>query len=104
MGLQEAAGLWCLTIARSEELGDRPDTHGHHVAKDKAESCTLAVKAGVNIEFPEPDCYLHLVELVRKSGFGGIRTWIRHQWRSMLLQEFKMGLFENHRCGSYHEA
>jgi beta-glucosidase len=24
-------------------------------------------KAGVNIELPEPDCYLHLVELVRKK-------------------------------------
>jgi len=25
------------------------------------------VRAGVNIEFPEPDCYLHLVELVHKG-------------------------------------
>jgi len=33
----------------------------------KKESCALAVRAGVNIEFPEPDCYLHLVELVRKG-------------------------------------
>ena len=56
------------------ELGYRPDTHGHHVAKDKAESCALAVKAGVNIEFPEPDCYLHLVELVRKKVAEGIRS------------------------------
>src|SRR4029077_9049878 len=49
------------------ELGHRPDTHGHHVAKDKAEACLLAVRARVNIEFPEPDCYLHLAELVRKG-------------------------------------
>src|SRR5215204_4768272 len=42
------------------ELGDRPDTHGHHVANDKRDACVLAVKAGVNIELPEPDCYLHL--------------------------------------------
>ncbi len=27
----------------------------------------LAVKAGVNIELPDPDCYLHLVELVKKG-------------------------------------
>ena len=47
------------------ELGYRPDTHGHFVAGDKKEACALAVKAGVNIELPEPDCYLHLVELVR---------------------------------------
>jgi hypothetical protein len=27
-------------------------------------------EAGVNIELPEPDCYLHLVELVRKKVFS----------------------------------
>ncbi len=32
------------------ELGLRPDTHGHFVAKDKKESCALAVNAGVNID------------------------------------------------------
>src|SRR5215467_4265661 len=47
------------------ELSDRPDTHGHHVARDKREAALLSVRAGVNFEFPEPDCYLHLVELVR---------------------------------------
>ena len=40
------------------ELGYRPDTHGHFVAADKKESCRLAVEAGVNIELPDPDCYL----------------------------------------------
>src|ERR1041384_2510674 len=49
------------------ELGCRPDTHGHHVAADKRESCALAVKAGVKIELPEPDCYLHLEALVREG-------------------------------------
>ena len=49
------------------ELGYRPDTHGHFVAKDKKESCRLAVEAGINIELPDPDCYLHLVELVKKG-------------------------------------
>ena len=56
------------------ELGHRPDTHGHFVAKDKTEACALAVEAGVNIEFPEPDCYLHLVELVRKGVLKESRT------------------------------
>ena len=75
------------------ELGHRPDTHGHFIAKDKKESCALAVKAGVNIEFPEPDCYLHLVELVRKkilqeSDLDGLVA-------PMLFWKFKMGLFEN---------
>ena len=49
------------------ELSYRPESHGHFVATDKKEACALAVAAGVNIELPEPDCYLHLVELVRKG-------------------------------------
>src|ERR1700679_894217 len=49
------------------ELGYRPDTHGHFVAKDKKESCRQSVEAGVNIELPDPDCYKHLVELVKKG-------------------------------------
>lgn len=75
------------------ELGYRPDTHGHFVAKDKAESCALAVKAGVNIEFPEPDCYLHLVELVQKGVLK--EAELDDLVAPMLLWKFKMGLFED---------
>jgi beta-glucosidase len=75
------------------ELGDRPDTHGHFVAKDKAESCALAVKAGVNIEFPEPDCYLHLAELVRKRVLK--ESDLDALVAPMLYWKFKLGLFEN---------
>jgi beta-glucosidase len=83
------------------ELGDRPDTHGHHVAKDKAESCALAVKAGVNIEFPEPDCYLHLVELVRKKVLK--ESELDELVAPMLFWKFKLGLFE-HPYVDPHEA
>lgn len=75
------------------ELNHRPDTHGHFVAKDKREACELAVKAGVNIEFPEPDCYLHLVELVRKKVLK--ESQIDELVAPMLLWKFKMGLFED---------
>jgi beta-glucosidase len=75
------------------ELGHRPDTHGHHVARDKAESCALAVKAGVNIEFPEPDCYLHLTELVRNNILK--ESDLDELVAPMLFWKFKMGLFEN---------
>lgn len=75
------------------ELGERPDTHGHRVAADKAESCALAVKAGVNIEFPEPDCYLHLVELVRKRILK--ESELDELVAPMLYWKFKMGLFED---------
>src|SRR3954469_12582151 len=46
------------------ELGYRPETHGHHLTANKRESAVLAVRAGVNCELPEPDCYLHLVQAV----------------------------------------
>jgi hypothetical protein len=42
-------------------------------AKDKREAC-LSVKAGVNIQLPEPDCYLHLAGLVRK-GQKALKGW-----------------------------
>jgi beta-glucosidase len=75
------------------ELGDRPDTHGHCVAKDKKESCALAVRAGVNIEFPEPDCYLHLVELVHKGVLK--ESQLDELVAPMLFWKFKMGLFDD---------
>ncbi|MGO9242855.1 MAG: glycoside hydrolase family 3 N-terminal domain-containing protein [Bryobacteraceae bacterium] len=75
------------------ELGFRPDTHGHFVAKDKKESCALAVRAGVNIELPEPDCYLHLVELARQ----GVLTerQLDGLVEPMLFWKFQMGLFDD---------
>jgi beta-glucosidase len=75
------------------ELNHRPDTHGHFVAKDKKEACELAVKAGINIEFPEPDCYLHLVELVRKKVLK--EKQLDDLVAAMLLWKFRMGLFDD---------
>ena len=75
------------------ELGYRPDTHGHFVARDKKESCALAVRAGVNIEFPEPDCYLHLVELVHKDVLK--ESQLDELVAPMLFWKFKMGLFDD---------
>jgi beta-glucosidase len=75
------------------ELSDRPDTHGHHVAKDKKEAAALSVEAGVNIEFPEPDCYLHLIELVREGRLT--ESQLDALVEPMLYYKFKMGLFED---------
>ncbi|HEX3624793.1 MAG TPA: glycoside hydrolase family 3 N-terminal domain-containing protein [Verrucomicrobiae bacterium] len=75
------------------ELHYRPDTHGHFVARDRRHACELAVRAGVNIEFPEPDCYLHLADLVRKK--------VLQEWQldeliaPMLFWKFQMGLFDD---------
>jgi beta-glucosidase len=75
------------------ELNNRPDTHGHFVARDKAEACALAVRAGVNIEFPEPDCYLHLVSLVRQKVIK--ESQLEELITPMLLWKFRMGLFDD---------
>jgi beta-glucosidase len=75
------------------ELDYRPDTHGHFVAKDRKESCALAVKAGVNIELPEPDAYLHLVELVKKKVLK--ESELDELVAPMLEWKFKLGLFDD---------
>ncbi len=75
------------------ELSYRPDTHGHNLAKDKKEACALAVNAGVNIELPDPDCYLHLVELVRKKVLK--ESQLDEMVAPMLFWKFQMGLFDD---------
>ena len=75
------------------ELACREDTHGHFVARDKREACALAVRAGVNIEFPEPDCYMHLVELVRQGKLK--ESQLDELVAPMLFWKFKMGLFDD---------
>lgn len=75
------------------ELSDRPDTHGHHVAKDKKEAALLSVRAGVNIELPEPDCYLHLVDLVQQGSLA--ESQLDELVAPMLYWKFKLGLFDD---------
>lgn len=75
------------------ELFDREITHGHHVATDKKNAAELAVKAGVNMELPEPDCYTHLVNLVHEGRVE--ESVIDRLIRPLLYWKFKMGLFEN---------
>lgn len=75
------------------ELAERPELFGNHLAEDGKGAAALAVRAGVNIELPEPDCYLHLVELVRK---GEIKESLLDELIApMLLWKFKLGLFED---------
>ena len=53
----------------------------------------LAVRAGVNIELPEPDCYLHLVDLVRNGMLQ--ESQLDDLVAPMLLWKFKLGLFDD---------
>ncbi|MBO6523211.1 MAG: glycoside hydrolase family 3 C-terminal domain-containing protein [Balneolaceae bacterium] len=75
------------------ELNDRPDTHGHGIAKDKKHAAELAIKAGVNIELPEPDCYNHIEELVGEDRLS--EAMLDELVGPMLYWKFKMGLFDD---------
>lgn len=75
------------------ELFDREATHGHFVAKDRKQAAELAVKAGVNIELPEPDCYLNIVELVNEGRIT--EEMLDSLVGPMLYWKFKMGLFDD---------
>jgi len=75
------------------EMNYRPDTHGHFVAADKKEAAALAVRAGVNLELPEPDCYLHLVELVKEGTLN--ESQLDELIEPMLLWKFKLGIFDD---------
>jgi beta-glucosidase len=75
------------------ELAERPELYGHHVAKDGKEAAALAVRAGVNIELPDPDCYNHLVELVRDGTLA--ESQLDELVAPMLAAKFQLGLFED---------
>jgi beta-glucosidase len=108
-GVPSHANRWLLTdVLRGEwgftgftvsdyyaiwEMADRPETHGHHVAGDKKEAAALAVRAGVNIELPEPDCYRYLVELVREGTLK--EPELDALVAPMLHAKFRLGLFDD---------
>ena len=75
------------------ELNYRKDVRGHATAADKKEACRQAVEAGVNIELPEPDCYLHLVEMIRKDVLK--ERQLDELVAPMLHAKFQLGLFDD---------
>jgi beta-glucosidase len=75
------------------ELHERPEFFGHHLAKDGKEAALLAARAGVNIELPEPDCYKHLIELVREGRLN--ESVLDELVAAMLTYKFKLGLFDD---------
>jgi beta-glucosidase len=75
------------------ELNHKEDSVSHAVAKDKKEAAVLALKAGVNIELPDMDCYPYIPELVRE---GAISEGLVDKLVAGLLKyKFQLGLFEN---------
>ena len=75
------------------ELAERPELYGHHLAVDGKQAAALAVRAGVNIELPEPDCYKHLPELVADGHLS--ERDLDELVKPLLAQKFELGLFEH---------
>jgi beta-glucosidase len=75
------------------ELAERPELYGHHLARDGKEAAALAARTGVDIELPDPDCYLHLLELIREGVLT--ESLIDERIRPMLAAKFRLGLFED---------
>ncbi len=74
------------------ELHERPELYGHHLAASGKEAAALAIRAGVNIELPEPDCYQHLIDLVED---GMLReSQLNELVAPLLAQKFQLGLFD----------
>ncbi len=75
------------------EMHKRYGINAHRVARDGKHAAELALNAGVNIELPNPDCYKHVVELV-KEGTISEKT-IDKLVAEMLKVKFELGLFDN---------
>jgi beta-glucosidase len=75
------------------ELHERPELFGNHLAEDGRQAALFAAQAGVNIELPDPDCYPHLVDLVRKGVLK--ESLLDELVAPMLAWKFRLGLFED---------
>ena len=65
----------------------------HHIAKDYAEAAKLAINAGVDIEFVEPQCYPELKKLVENKTVN--EKTLDKAVAHILRHKFMLGLFEN---------
>lgn len=70
----------------------RTNATSHYIARDARHAAELAVRAGVDIELPDRDCYPHLVELVRDGTIP--ESLIDDRVRPMLRAKFQLGLFD----------
>jgi beta-glucosidase len=75
------------------ELHAKPETQSHSLAGNKHEAALLAVRAGVNIELPDPDCYPALPELIRQGVLE--ERVLDDLLLPMLKAKFALGLFED---------
>ena len=75
------------------ELNVKQGTTGHRLARNEEEATVLGIKAGVNIELPDPDIYPSIPKVVSD---GKVKeSELDDLLRPMLAAKFEMGLFEN---------
>jgi beta-glucosidase len=65
----------------------------HKVVNDKNEAAKLALEAGVDVETPDPDVYLSLVQLVKDKRVA--EATLNRAVSNALKAKFLLGLFEN---------
>jgi len=75
------------------EMHKRFGIGAHRVAADGKHAAELAINAGVNIELPNPDCYLNVIDLVKEGKIEEER--IDQLVGEMLKVKFELGLFDN---------
>lgn len=75
------------------EMHERFGVNTHRVAKDGKHAAELALRAGVNIELPNPDCYSYIPELVKEGKIP--ESIIDTLVVEMLRQKFRLGLFDD---------
>jgi beta-glucosidase len=74
------------------EMHSRDGINPHSIARDGKHAAELALKAGVNIELPDPDCYKHIPELLEEGNID--METIDQLVGEMLYLKFKLGLFD----------
>lgn len=75
------------------EMHERYGIGAHRVAANGKHAAELAIRAGVNIELPNPDCYEYIVELVNEGTIP--ESMIDELVGEMLRVKFQLGLFED---------
>ncbi len=108
-GVPSHANKWLLTdVLRNEwgfegflvsdyyaisELYCKEETTGHYLASNYDEAGALAVRAGVNLEMPDPKSYKNLSKLVVDKVIN--ETEIDNLVYSILKSKFELGLFDD---------
>ncbi len=66
----------------------------HHVTADKSRAATLALRAGIDVELPSPDCYRAPLKQAIQAGKVEME-WVDNAVSRHLQKKFELGLFEN---------